>query len=71
MDDDDQPTSDDNRLAIGVALGVPVGVVLSLLLDNWAFIGVGIALGAAFGAVPANGWSTGEDDPAEPDESRD
>lgn len=67
--DDDQPKSDDNHMAIGVALGVPVGVVLSLLLDNWAMIGVGIALGAAFGAVPASAWSTKKKD--EPGDTRD
>lgn len=67
MDDDDQPEASDNRMAIGIALGVPVGVVLSLLLDSWAMIGVGIALGAAFGAIPAGGWSTTDDGP---DESR-
>ena len=47
----DQEDSGD-RLAMGVAMGVPVGVVLSLLLDNWGMLGVGIALGAAFGAIP-------------------
>ncbi|MBD8062345.1 TIGR03750 family conjugal transfer protein [Oceanitalea stevensii] len=71
MDDDDQPEATDNRMAIGIALGLPVGVVLSLLLDNWALIGVGVAFGAAFGAIPANAWSKGGDDPADPDESRD
>lgn len=50
--DDDRPKTSENRMAIGVALGVPVGVALSLVLDNWAMIGVGIALGAAFGAIP-------------------
>jgi len=63
MDDDDQPESDDNHLAIGIALGVPMGVVLSLLLDSWAMVGVGIALGAAFGAVPASAWSRKKDEP--------
>lgn len=67
-DDDDQPTASDNRMAIGIALGLPVGVALSLLLDSWAMIGVGVAFGAAFGAVPASAWSKTEDDP---DESRD
>lgn len=32
----------------GMALGVVFGVVMSILLDNWAFIGIGIALSAAF-----------------------
>ena len=32
----------------GMALGMVFGVVMSILLDNWAFIGIGIALSAAF-----------------------
>ncbi|WP_454083581.1 hypothetical protein [Georgenia sp. Marseille-Q6866] len=70
MDDDDQPTASDNRMAIGITLGLPVGVALSLILDNWAMIGVGVAFGAAFGAIPAGGWSkTADDDrPADPDD---
>jgi uncharacterized ferredoxin-like protein len=41
-----------SRMALGTALGTPIGVALSLILDNWAMIGVGIALGAGFGAIP-------------------
>ena len=40
------------RMAMGMSLGIPFGVLLSLLADNWGLLGVGIALGAAFGALP-------------------
>lgn len=68
MDDDaragdDQPDGDsDNRIAVGIALGLPIGVALSLMLDNWAMVGVGIALGAAVGVIPR-----GEKRPPGPD----
>ena len=39
-------------MALGIALGTPLGVALSLLLDNWGMLGFGIALGVAFGANP-------------------
>jgi hypothetical protein len=56
-DEEPRPTAEDddqqNRMAMGIALGTPLGVVLSLLLDNWGMLGVGIALGAAFGAIPS------------------
>jgi hypothetical protein len=54
MDDElSAPESDPaaNRMALGVAFGLPIGVALSLALDNWGMLGVGIALGAAFGAT--------------------
>jgi hypothetical protein len=56
MTDDDPGTTEqeeDNRLALGVALGAPIGVVLSLLLDNWALLGVGIALGLVWAVLPS------------------
>ncbi|WP_137294023.1 hypothetical protein [Nocardioides dongxiaopingii] len=56
MTDDDAGTTEqeeDNRLALGVALGAPIGVVLSLLLDNWALLGVGIALGLVWAVLPS------------------
>ncbi|QCW52069.1 DUF4337 domain-containing protein [Nocardioides dongxiaopingii] len=57
MTDDDPGTTEqeeeDNRLALGVAFGAPIGVVLSLLLDNWALLGVGIALGLVWAVLPS------------------
>jgi hypothetical protein len=55
--EDDEPQHDpgdeqQNRLAMGIALGTPFGVLLSLLLDNWGMLGVGVALGVAYGAIP-------------------
>ena len=41
-----------DRLVMGVVAGLLVGVVVSVVLDNWGMLGVGIALGAAFGAIP-------------------
>jgi hypothetical protein len=54
MEDELKPTDSDsaeNRMALGIAAGLPIGVALSLVLDNWGMLGVGIALGAAFGAT--------------------
>lgn len=58
------------RMAMGIAMGVPLGVAISLVLDNWAFIGVGIALGAAFGAVPVSAKDD-TDDASRREEQRD
>jgi hypothetical protein len=57
MTDDDKQSGVDgqsNRMAIGIALALPLGVALSLILDNWAMLGVGVALGAAYGAWPSS-----------------
>ena len=35
----------------GVAIGIAIGMVLSLVLGSWAFIGVGVALGAGIAAT--------------------
>lgn len=48
---------EDDRLALGMAVGLPIGVALAILFDQWAYLGVGIALGAALGAT-----SWGDDD---------
>ena len=63
MADEEKPGGEDqhSRMAMGMAFGVPIGVVVSLLLDSWAFIGVGIALGAAFGAIPSSKEQPSED----------
>jgi hypothetical protein len=53
-----------NRMAIGTALGIPIGVALSLILDNWAMVGVGIALGASFGLLPSSKSSPSEESAA-------
>ena len=41
----------------GVAFGVVIGVVLSLLLDNWGWMGAGIAIGLVMGGMPLFGRS--------------
>jgi hypothetical protein len=65
---DDKPQGDadgqDNRMATGIALGIPFGVVLSLLWDNWAMVGVGVALGISFGLLPTSRSSPSEDSAA-------
>ena len=43
------------RIAMGVSLGLAFGVALSLIFDSWALLGVGLALGLAFAAVPSIG----------------
>lgn len=40
---------------MGVALGMSIGVALSVALDNWGMIGVGIAVGLLFGGMPLFG----------------
>lgn len=49
----------------GMALGVVFGVTMSILLDNWAFLAVGIALSAAF----AYGTGTNASDDATIDDA--
>lgn len=69
---DDEKTPEDgetdsvqeNRIAIGIALGLPFGVALSLLLDNWGLVGVGLMLGLVFGAIPVKGDSDDAPDSA-------
>ncbi|GGK67885.1 hypothetical protein GCM10011509_15320 [Ornithinimicrobium pekingense] len=40
-----------NRFALGIAFGLMLGTALSLILDNWALLGVGFALGITYGIV--------------------
>jgi hypothetical protein len=49
-----------NRMAIGIALALPLGVALSLILDSWAMLGVGVALGAYDAWTSSRGASSGE-----------
>ena len=63
--ENDEETPDDadgqqNRMAIGIALGIPFGVVISLLLDNWGMVGVGVALGVSFGLLPPSKGAASE-----------
>jgi hypothetical protein len=65
MENDEKAKPDDadgqqNRMALGIALGIPFGVVLSLLLDNWGMVGVGVALGVSFGLLPGSKGSTAD-----------
>jgi hypothetical protein len=55
-----------DRMAMGMALGAPAGVLLSVLLDNWGLVGVGIALGAALGLAFSE-RSTGDADTKGPE----
>jgi hypothetical protein len=62
-DEEKAPGGDqDGRMAMGMALGTPIGVALSLITDSWAMVGVGIALGAGFGAIPVGRRGATEDD---------
>lgn len=73
MTDDEGTKPDDadgqqNRMALGIALGIPFGVVLSLLLDNWGMVGVGVALGVSFGLLPpSKGAALEESDASDAD----
>lgn len=38
-------------MAIGMVLFIPVGVIFAILIGNFAFIGMGLPLGAAVGVA--------------------
>lgn len=40
------------QMGTGIAVGLPVGVALALILDSWAIgLGVGLVLGITVGAI--------------------
>lgn len=41
----------EQRFVQGLPIGVAIGIVLSMTMENWGMLGVGIALAAAFGTV--------------------
>ncbi len=60
----------DKRMAAGLGLGVALGVVLSLILDNWGYMGVGVAVGLVlYGGMPLFGRR--KDPSADSDDRRD
>jgi hypothetical protein len=38
-------------MAIGMALFIPVGIIFSILIGNFAFVGMGLPLGVAVGVA--------------------
>ena len=42
---------DNYYLSLGISFGLLLGVGISLVLDNWAFIGAGMAFGVAIGVA--------------------
>jgi hypothetical protein len=38
-------------MAIGMALFIPVGIIFSIFIDSFAFIGMGLPLGVAVGVA--------------------
>ena len=56
----DEPREADDQ-GNGMAVGIPFGVVLSLLVDSWAMVGVGVALGVSFRLLPSSKGTTSED----------
>lgn len=65
--------ADQRGIGSGAAVGLVLGVVLSLLLDEWAFLAIGIALGPGAGIAIGKarsrwkgntGNTDGTDDPA-------
>ncbi len=38
-------------MAVGIAIGTGVGVLLSLAVGSWGMLGVGVAIGVAFGVA--------------------
>ncbi|MET1053601.1 MAG: hypothetical protein ABWX65_13275 [Mycetocola sp.] len=75
----DEPPKDEmdsSAIGVGIALGVSIGTGLSLVLDNWAFAGIGIAIGVAVGVaisqktVRENGAANPETEPPASDGDR-
>lgn len=56
---------------LGAALGIGIGVALSVALDNWAFIGIGVAFMAAFAYVFGTQRPADEDPAGDGDERPD
>jgi hypothetical protein len=42
-------------MAIGMALFLPAGFILSIAIDNFAFIGIGLPIGVAVGVAIGEG----------------
>ncbi len=38
-------------LLVGMALGIPLGVAYSIIIENFAFSGVGVAIGVSIGVA--------------------
>ena len=49
MDDDSKKYPEGHFLAIGLALGIPFGLVFATTLDNPGFIAIGLPFGLAIG----------------------
>jgi len=48
---DDKQKKQGECIGLGVSLGLSFGVAISLIFDNWAFVGAGLAFGVAIGAA--------------------
>lgn len=60
--------SSENNIAMGLAFGPLIGIVLGILIDN---IGLGLALGIPLGLVAGVLWPTLSGKQQEPDEQQD
>ncbi len=38
-------------IAIGITFGVVIGLILSILTDQWWWMGIGVAIGGSFSAI--------------------
>lgn len=55
--DTNQRTSNGVTMS-GVVVGVIIGAILSIILDSWAWMGAGIAIGLVMGGMPLFGRRT-------------
>lgn len=62
-----QDEGSDNSIAIGLALGTPLGVAIALVTDNWGLLGIGVALGLTFGVAMSRSGDDDSDDTAPSD----
>ena len=55
-------------MAVGIAIGTGVGVLLSLAVESWGMLGVGMAIGVAFGVAFGDEAEDDGDEPQGDDE---
>lgn len=55
MDTNESTSKRPAQAMSGVVVGILIGVVLSLLLDSWGWMGAGVGIGLVLGGMPLFG----------------